>query len=136
MDSKELRIGNLLDRGDYICEVKMIEEEGLILEPINHKEERFVERYIKPIPLTEEDWLIKLGFEKIVFKSEKYGFGVEYHLMLTERLRLEIYKDFSFDVIDLKTDNSLNLDFETFKGIHHLQNFVYSLANKELKYNG
>ena len=132
MDSRELRIGNLLDRGDYICKVKMIEEEGLMLEPINYKEERFVERYIKPIPLTE-DWLIKLGFEKVV--NELWDL-IEYHIPLNDRLRLEIFNDFSFDVFDFTEGNSLLLDFERFRGIHHLQNFVYSLTNKELKYNG
>ena len=63
MKSNELRIGNLIDRVDYICEVVGIDKDGVIVEPLNYEGERFVEQEIQPIPLTEE-WLLNFGFEE------------------------------------------------------------------------
>ena len=119
MDSRELRIGNLLDRGDYICKVKTIEEEGLILEPINYKEEIFVERYIKPIPLTE-DWLIKLGF------FEKYG-------SCYNRWNIKLFTliDSEDDDGNLKGEFIFNGTLEV-KYVHQLQNLYFALTGAEL----
>ena len=118
MDSRELRIGNLLDRGDYICEFKMIEEEGLMLEPIKYKQERFVERYIKPIPLTEE-WLIKFGFELNLNNNwSHWNFGLNFYK----------YGDF-FESDQLPI-------FIYLQYVHQLQNLYFALTNKELEYNG
>lgn len=62
LNVKEIRIGNLIDRGDYICKVESLDVDGNICStPIDYKGERFVEQIDSPIPLTEE-WLLKFGF--------------------------------------------------------------------------
>ena len=75
METKELRIGNILTDGKFLFIVESIEAEavwGDIYECI--KAERIEDYYdegvyhlnienIKGIPLTE-DWLVKFGFEK------------------------------------------------------------------------
>ena len=127
MDSKELRIGNLLYRGGYICTVKSIEEKGVIVEIINYKEGGIIESHVKPIPLTEE-WLVKFGFKesfKGVWKQEDEYFPViQYSGKATEKTEFYFSSDMHHHTCN-------GIDY-----VHELQNTFKAMTKEELKYNG
>lgn len=74
--------------------------------------ERFPERFT-PIPLTEE-WLVKLGFERIESITQKDG------LTIRGRKNFEVY------VHDYNKD--LRIEW-----VHQLQNLYFALVGEELK---
>ena len=88
---------------------------------------------LKPIPLTEE-WLLKFGFEKIIYDSEETGYGVEYKLAIDEHSTIAIQSDFSFGIED-NEDNDCSVFFsnDIIKYVHRLQNLYFALTDKELK---
>lgn len=140
MKANELRIGNYLAASDGIlCEVIAIELDGYKTKPVNPIQSipvfqtKDVIKPRLPIPLNEE-WLIKFGFEKIIFDSEESGHGYEFHLDLNKYTKIIVYDDMSFCVENKQLDTHwLELDFDFFNGVHHLQNFVFSLTKKELE---
>lgn len=90
------------------------------------------ENEVKPIPLTEE-WLVKLGFEKIEFNSESEGYGYEFNLDLNDNTRMSFQSDMSFGIENKQLDTHwLELDFDKFDGVHQLQNLYFALTGKEL----
>jgi hypothetical protein len=103
MTRAELRIGNLIDRGDYHCKVTGITEDGIMTEPINYEGERFVEQITKPIPLTEE-WLVKLNPDKLLLTKDEFGIFIW-----------------------------INGDKLYIKHVHQLQNLYFALTNRELE---
>ena len=105
MKANELRLGNLIDRKDYICKVTKIEEGGIITEPLEYKGERFVEQRVEPIPLTEE-WLVKFGFKK----GSKGWFKT---LSNNHKFNFYMYKNLCSNV-------------------HQLQNLYFALTGEEL----
>lgn len=105
MKANELRLGNLIDRQDYICKVTKIEEGGIITEPLEYKGERFVEQRVEPIPLTEE-WLVKFGFKK----GSKGWFKT---LSNNHKFNFYMYKNLCSNV-------------------HQLQNLYFALTGEEL----
>jgi hypothetical protein len=121
MTRSELRIGNIIDRGDYHCKVTSITEDGIMTEPINYEGERFVEQITKPIPLTEE-WLVKFGFETNDWTDKGKTVYVGY---VKEELMLQ------------GTIKNLTLDGGGFdikiKHLHQLQNLYFALTGKELE---
>lgn len=125
MKANELRINNLVDRVDYICNVKAIDEDGVILEPINYKGEVCGFQELKPIKLNKK-WLVKLGF-KHIGKND-------YAIDVSGDTQLIICSDLHFifqDVFDIKI-------FTTFGGrkiqyVHQLQNLYFDLTGEELK---
>lgn len=131
MKANELRLGNLIDRQDYICKVTKIEEGGIITEPLEYKGERFVEQRVEPIPLTEE-WLVKFGFKKIVWKNKNYP----------NRFELNLYIDGILINYDSYDDETSVLSFGEFgndkviitrlKCVHQLQNLYFALTGEEL----
>ena len=132
-EQRELRIGNLieykLNSGSHFVEVNTY-----LLTVIDVGKKPFIDRY-KPIPLTEE-WLLKFGFEEIVFDSEETGYGVEYEISISHGSKMVVYDDMSFGIENNELDTHwLSLDFDKFEGVHHLQNFYFALTGEELEIN-
>lgn len=115
--SNELRIGNLVDRTDYICEVKEIRQDGIITKPLNYNGERFVVQTIKPIPLTRE-----------IFKTVGFHEGDS---------RRPSYKN--FEIYELSEnqlwlcDNGCHNVYAQVEYLHQLQNLYFALTNEELE---
>ena len=116
MKISELRLGNWVDQpNDGVTRVTSILNDIQIRTETGH-----IDKYCRPIPLTEE-WFLKFGFDEIIvegypiYQSDK-GFMVEY------------YKDESVFLI---------LDFEVrIKYVHQLQNLYFTLTGEELEING
>ena len=124
MEVKELRIGNLIDRTDYICKVIGIDilknDEGTIItEPLDFKGERFVVQEQKPIPLTEE-WLIKFGF--------RCRFDIGYNGWYSPNILGESIRIFEVENGWFKYSSAHTV----IKNLHQLQNLYYALTNEEL----
>ena len=125
MKANELRINNLVDRVDYICNVKAIDEDGVILEPINYKGEVSGFQELKPIKLNKK-WLVKLGFKHIGKNDYAIDVSFDTQLIICSGLHF-IFQD----VFDIKI-------FTTFSGrkiqyVHQLQNLYFALTGEELK---
>lgn len=111
MESKELRIGNLLnDRDGNLCKVFELGKNSILAPALNKPTTKLPN---EPIPLTEE-WLLKFGFEYTKLYYIKYDDD------------LIIY----FDGIDFyfkRSSKSL-----TIKYVHQLQNLYFALTGEEL----
>lgn len=118
IQSNELRIGNLIDRADYICVVTEISKEGLLTEPLNYKGERFINQKIKPISITEEI-LLKCG---IVYgqPKEPYKEGLIYYDIQDKLLMIT------------GTEYNEPISLIEAKYLHQVQNIVYWYTGKEL----
>jgi len=124
MKAKELRTGNLVNYKKDL--IKTTSRTILNIDEMN--------AVYKPIPLTEE-WLLKFGFEKIVFDSEETGYGIEYRLDINNNTTFVIEDDFSFGIENKQLNTHwLELDFDIFTGIHQLQNLYFALTQKELEW--
>lgn len=119
MNSKELRIGNLVEYGGEVVNVTGITEENPFVNTITPDYLDYEE--ITPIPITEE-WLVKFEFEKPA------------HVWIGNK----------FWMISLGTDdrditlwhcglNKNNGCLCVIKYVHQLQNFYFALTNEELK---
>ena len=130
MKANELRLGNYVVENSIVTEILQSEFNNVI--GIN---DGFVylEDNVKPITLTEE-WLLKFGFEKIIYDSEETGYGVEYKLAIDEHSTIAIQSDFSFGIED-NEDNDCSVFFsnDIIKYVHRLQNLYFALTDKELK---
>lgn len=128
MKVQDLKIGNwvqfrhtetpvLITLGDFVREYK----------------EEHLEDY-EPIPLTEE-WLVKFGFEKNEFNSEKYGYGVEYVLETNgvDGFILVYQDDFSIGILGRKEDFGISPNIDLFRNVHQLQNLYFALTGQELQ---
>ena len=116
----EFRIGNLFQ-----------DEEGVF--PITKAFFQLLDFNIKdtnPIPLTEE-WLLKFGFEKIIYDCEEVGYGVEYDLK-TKHFYLSYCDDFSISISGRKEYRGMAPNIELFRYVHQLQNLYFSLSGEEL----
>lgn len=120
INSKDFRIGNLIDRGDYICLVSEIKEDGIITTPIDYKGERFVLQEINPIPLTEE-WLLKFGFTLI---NKVDYITVDFAIYQKGDILWEDCGKAGFN--DSWFDGSAEY-------VHQLQNLVFALTGEELE---
>jgi hypothetical protein len=121
MNANELRIGNLIQKNDEICEVSSIHSDSTIRIFNNDKTDTFgcfVLRIFNPIPLTEE-WLFKFGFEKD--EENEYWFWKNCVSVSV----LGYIELLSFNRQSFKTNIQL-------KYIHQLQNFYFALTGKEL----
>ena len=115
MESKELRIGNLVD---------IYRESGLDLIPcknsvIDVEDLRCIFKdYIQaePIPLTEE-WLLKFGFTRTSGWDDYEGW-------IKDDVEIEC---------NIYTFNYVNCIDKEIKYIHQLQNLYFALTNKELE---
>lgn len=119
IQSKELRIGNLLQFGEQICKVYHIEQDYfyVMLEDETSLKNTFAE--IEPIPITEEK-LLEFGFEYItsgIFKINEF-MVVKWNNELCE------YRSYYA--------NRIPKEIVYLKFIHELQNLFFSLTKQEL----
>lgn len=122
--ARELRIGNYVyDEFDLLVEFDLDCFIG------------YSDGYYKPIPLTE-DWLLKFGFEKIVFNSDETGYGAEYHLTINDDIFMSYADDFSVALFSSKEDSYDEFGVvpvhKATKYVHQLQNLYFALIGKEL----
>ncbi|MFY8160218.1 MAG: hypothetical protein ACOVNU_02730 [Candidatus Kapaibacteriota bacterium] len=109
MKSNQLRIGNyVLDNLGGILKIQAIGTNS----DLSH---------IQPILITE-DWLIKLGFEKIMSRT--------YKINLNEKHYLTYY----LEEKGVSIGYAMYCTFDC-KYVHSLQNLYFTLTNKELIYN-
>jgi hypothetical protein len=123
LTTNELRIGNILAFGkpEFIEEVNYITSKTIGLSTDLSTDTLTPIGLFQPIPLTE-DWLVKLGFEKIPNHSEK------------KAMCDFIYGDKMELCYDVDTDSFYLYNWEQLeiKYVHQLQNLYFSLMNKEL----
>ena len=125
MKAEELRIGNWVM---YSSKIQV--NENKIRECVDHPD-RF-----EPIPLTEE-WLVKFGFEKVEYDSDKHGYGVEYILEVygIGGFILEYQDDFSIVILGVVEELGIAPNIDLFKHVHQLQNLYIALTGEELTLN-
>jgi hypothetical protein len=131
IDAKELRIGNLV----YDNEVGHKGDFKVTSGDIVYIQEKGLDTDYSFIKLTEE-WLLKFGFEKVVFDSEETGYGIEYHLKIKDGF-LVYCDDFSIGIYGSESDyegNSLAMipPHENCNHVHQLQNLYFALTGEEL----
>jgi hypothetical protein len=121
MESKELRIGNLVN---YKIVDKLDErKEWFELCEIDAVDLQVIDSEYQPIPLTEE-WLLKLGF-KLVFAGQGDGFIYECGQLCNA---MSIYSR-NRNVFLYSTFNSCEINIQY---VHQLQNLHFALTNEEL----
>jgi hypothetical protein len=124
MKASELRIGNFVMYSSVITV-----NENKIKECVQYPE-RF-----GPLGLTEE-WLLKFGFEKVVYDSEETGYGTEYELKCSSDVFMVYEDDFSVALYSCKEvigrDLSVIPTWNQVKTVHGLQNLYHALIGKEL----
>jgi hypothetical protein len=88
------------------------------------------------IPLTEE-WLIKFGFEKVIYESDETGYGTDYELEIKGVGCISYSDDFSCALFGSKESSKHELGFlpnwDNCKHVHSLQNLYFALIGEELK---
>ena len=117
LTANELRIGNLVLFSDNstIFEVTGIEIGGLYVK--NQVEQTWIEIYtFEPIPLTEE-WLLRLGFDKL---------GIVYYII---KKVIEINYFNGIVGIDIRGQY---VGTPHIKYVHQLQNLYFALTGEEL----
>jgi len=127
MESKELRLGNLVYYGESIRLITMIQDNPSRKAVGVDNMITYIE-VLKPIPLSGE-LLVKCGF--------KLGTGSEseqYCLKIDSYLEIRIYHDdFSWEFADAR--ESITPNCKWFKYLHQLQNLYFALTNQELQIN-
>jgi hypothetical protein len=125
MKASELRIGNLVKKGNDLCTVKGYYDNLFIVEDnekIEFKSNVFDN--IKPIPLTEE-WLLKFGFlieenGDVDFSFDFINYGLS-KFEIDQKYYLHI--DGNFD----RTETDTRIEY-----VHSLQNLFFALTGEEL----
>jgi hypothetical protein len=124
MKAKDLRIGNLVYFNEEL--LKFDFESGWNFD------------FIKPIPLTEE-WLLKFGFEKVIYESDETGYGTDYELDIKGVGLISYSDDFSCALFGSKESSKDELGFlpnwDNCKHVHSLQNLYFALTGEELTLN-
>jgi hypothetical protein len=127
MKASDLRIGNLLLNDGIVVTI----DARTIFDIWN---DEGAKKY-KPIPLTEK-WLLKFGFEKVVYDSEETGYGTEYELKCSSDVFMVYEDDFSVALYSCKEvigrDLSVIPTWNQVKTVHGLQNLYHALIGKEL----
>jgi hypothetical protein len=129
MEARELRIGNYYQNKSNDLELKYKE--------IQYVEDiLYVSVYCDAIPLTEE-WLIKFGFEKVIYDSDETGYGTDYELDIKGVGCISYSDDFSCALFGSKESSKHELGFlpnwDNCKHVHSLQNLYFALTGEELK---
>jgi hypothetical protein len=109
MEANELRIGNLLNIGEEINKLELVD----FVDIYEHK----TLFHYQPIPLTDE-WLIKFGFENI--DTNENGGDNYWYLD-----RNDFMLDRNLQNLQMKTGFDL-------KYVHQLQNLYFVLTGEEL----
>ena len=126
MKTNELRIGNWVEQpNDGVTRVTAI------LNDLQIKTETgYVDKYCRPIPLTEE-WLLRFGFEKDTYASTNRW--ILYNHDEGEVL-FEISGSDSYGWVRIFTTTNGIEDTDThFKHVHQLQNLYFALTGEELQ---
>lgn len=120
MKTTELRIGNYVNlryiRPDGTNEVWWAKQvDSIYPDTLTFLGQRvdFTEKFIKPIPLTEE-WLLKFGFERKNKSFHKRDYQCEWQTVIERRKNFFAYKG------------------TWMQHVHQLQNLYFALTNKEL----
>jgi hypothetical protein len=137
MRLEELRLGNLvrIDESDTSFEVNGINTYALSIK--DQTEDVWIENYcFCPILLTEE-WLIKFGFEKVIYESDETGYSNDYELEIKGVGLISYSDDFSCALFGSKESSKDELGFlpnwDNCKHVHSLQNLYFALTGEELK---
>jgi hypothetical protein len=124
MKAKDLRIGNLVYFNEEL--LKFDFESGWNFD------------FIKPIPLTKE-WLLKFGFEKVIYESDETGYGNDYELDIKGVGLISYSDDFSCALFGSKESSKDELGFlpnwDNCKHVHQFQNLYFALTGQELTLN-
>jgi hypothetical protein len=137
MRLEELRLGNLvrIDESYAFFEVNGINTYALSIK--DQTEDVWIENYcFCPILLTEE-WLIKFGFEKVIYESDETGYSNDYELEIKGVGLISYSDDFSCALFGSKESSKDELGFlpnwDNCKHVHSLQNLYFALTGEELK---
>ena len=118
INTRDLRLGNLVEHEVFgVVEVVAIYKHAIDVSKDGKTKEWFAGSIEKPIPLTEE-WLIRLGFEKINHIHN----GVLY---LHKLVKIAIYPN---GMIELRGAAG----FSRIEYVHQLQNLYFALTQTEL----
>lgn len=125
MKANELRIGNYyLDFDDEIQQIEMIQP---FMFGFKYRWEW--EKYIKPIPLTEEI-LLKCGFEWSIqhqaHKHKKFKYVIDFY---------NSHPQFNSSVCFLNKEHRSGENLICIQYLHQLQNLYFALTNEELTVN-
>ena len=126
MRAEELRIGNLVTRGNkkHSFKIKEIHESSVVLEVYSRTLWNIT--IIEPIPLTEE-WLVKLGFEyRDYYKNYRIMAG-DYYNSVQLRDGKWLYNG---DSSDAQCYGIREVQY-----VHTLQNLYHALNDEELTLN-
>lgn len=121
MKNKGLQIGNLFveENTNTIIEVVGLEKERVVFSGM------FLENWqAKPINLNEE-WIYKLGFEKLTSKDKGYK-----QSSYVNKTGFKLYLCMDNGVMTLDFINGV-----TYKYVHQLQNLYQSLTGEKLLYS-
>lgn len=122
MKASELRIGNLVKKGNDLCTVKGYYDNLFIVEDTEKIEFKSnVFDNLKPIPLTEE-WLLKFGFVKSKVSSQ----------FDKEKLTIQIANELEYHKKGRVYFNSWAILESQPKYVHELQNIFFALTGEEL----
>ena len=131
MEAKYLRIGNYILYEPTIDDLKQITIKAGTIIQCEISPDSF-----QPIPLTEE-WLIKFGFEKVIYESDETGYGTDYELEVKGVGCISYSDDFSCALFGSKESSKNELGFlpnwDNCKHVHSLQNLYFALTGEELK---
>jgi hypothetical protein len=139
MKAKDLRINNLVN-AVMTNEVYSIDLWALnVIEEGNYQNSHNTKtKVFKPIPLTEE-WLLKFGFEKVIYESDETGYGTDYELDIKGVGLISYSDDFSCALFGSKESSKDELGFlpnwDNCKHVHSLQNLYFALTGEELTLN-
>jgi len=140
MKPNELRIGNYLEMLGKVRKIECISnlparKEMYWLTCENMIDTKII--HFSPILLTEK-WLLKFGFEKIVYDSEETGYGTDYHIKCDDDVFMSYTDDFSLGLYASKDRMKNDLGVIPFWGntktVHGLQNIYFALTGEELTY--
>lgn len=110
MKVNELRIGNYYNHNGEIKKVTP----NIILELFESER-----AWIEPIPITEE-WLLKLGFEKIGVNFQFKGISIWFS-KYSESYQIR------YCLIGSDIERKINIEY-----VHQLQNLIFALTGEEL----
>lgn len=133
MEAKDLRIGNLVNYriNDELDERKEWFEPSVI----DADDLMNIDDYYKPIPLTEY-WLLKFGFEKVIYESDDFGYETNYELDIKGVGYISYSDDFSCALFGSKESSKNELGFlpnwDNCKHVHSIQNLYFALTGEEL----
>lgn len=128
MQPQELRIGNWV-KSDEVGIIQVNAHLILHLTQVLSAVSGFVE----PIPISEE-WLLKMGFEKVYASWMRIYYTVDMEDEETETIGIYIHVETGNCCILNQTDNEQGANTkQSIKYVNQLQNLFYALSGQELE---